>query len=158
MESKDQAVWNTIFSVVFLVLVAASFWSITGGGINFRWLYVLDTLDIALLSLATFRIVRLVTSDKIFAFVRNWFLDKQANGTYQKPDKGIRRTFAELIECLWCTGLWGGWFVVALYFMGDFGRFFVIILAISALGSFFQVLSQMIGRIGNNPTHTGVCS
>jgi len=146
---NDQARWNAVFSFGFLVLFAFFFWGLTDGLDRFAWLYLLSAMDIVLLTLATFRIVRLVTFDKIFTFVRNWFLNKQGDGTYVKPPQGPRRTIAELMECLWCTGLWAALLVSFLYFSSDIGRFFVIILAVAALGSFFQLISQMVGRIGH---------
>ncbi|QSH39545.1 DUF1360 domain-containing protein [Candidatus Kaiserbacteria bacterium] len=146
--TKDQAVWNALFSLLFLLLLISAFWGLTNGLDSFKWLYVLDSMDIAILALATFRIVRLVTFDKIFTFVRNIFMDLQEDGSYEKPERGIRRTVAELIECIWCTGLWAALPIVTLYFIADIGRFFVLVLAVAALGSFLQLFSQMVGRIG----------
>lgn len=145
---KDQAVWNAVFSLLFLVLFVTFFWGLTDGLDNFTWLYLLSTMDIVLLSLATFRIIRLITYDKIFNFVRQWFLVRQEDGSYVKPAGGPRRTIAELIECIWCTGLWAALGVSVLYFAADIGRFLVIILAVAAVGTLLQNISQMIARVG----------
>lgn len=147
--SRDQAVWNTIFTGLFFLLLSYFFFSLTDGLDTFEWLFLLDRFDIVILSLATFRIVRLVVYDKIFQFVRNWFFDDVAAGQGTKPPRGVRRTIAELIECQWCVGLWGALFVTFLYLSFDVGRFFVLILAIAAVGSFLQNISKMIARIGN---------
>lgn len=145
---KEQAVWNALFSLLFLILLFLFFWILTDGLDQFGWLYLAIPIDIVLIALATFRLIRLVTFDKIFAFVRNMFLVEQSDGTYVKPAGGIRRTVAELMECLWCTGLWAALFATTLYFIADIGRFVILVLAVAALGSFLQVFSQMIGRIG----------
>lgn len=145
---KDQALWNAIFSAFFLLVLVVVFWGLTDGLDQFGWLYLMSPIDIIIISLATFRITRLVTSDKIFAFVRSWFMDTDESGLESKPKGGPRRTVAEIIECLWCTGLWAALLVTALYFAADVGRFFVVILAIAAVGSFLQNFSHMIGRIG----------
>ncbi len=145
---KDQGMWNAIFAILFFLIFGFLFWGLTDGFDRFDWLFLMDTMDIVIISLATFRMIRLTSFDKMFAFIRNWFLDKQEDGTYRKPPGGPRRTVAELVECLWCTGLWGALFVIVVYFTADIGRFFVILLAVAAVGSFLQLLSQMIGRIG----------
>lgn len=146
--TKEQNGWNIAFSLLFVVLVVTAFAFLSDNFGQFKWLYVIDALDITILALATFRIIRLVTFDKIFTFVRNWFMDEQEDGTYVKPENGVRLAIAELIECLWCTGLWAGFLVIALYFSSDIGRFAVLILAIAAIGSFLQQFSRTLGRIG----------
>lgn len=147
---KDQKLWNVVFMIVFFALLGISFWGLTDGLDRFRWLYLMTAGDIIIISLATFRVIRLVTFDKIFAFVREWFFVRDAQGMVQKPAGGPRRTVAELIECIWCTGLWAALFVSVLYFATDVTRFFVIILAIAAIATVLQNFSQMITRIGTH--------
>ncbi len=144
---KDQVFWNFLALVVFAVLVGVGFAVLTGGRGLGRWMYHINGFDMVVLSLATFRIIRLVTFDKIFAFVREWFMDKVGD-EHKKPAGGFRRLMAEMIECLWCTGLWAALLVSVLYFVNPLGTFFVVILAVAAVGSFLQNLSQMVGRIG----------
>lgn len=166
VQPKDQALWNAIFSVAFLVLFALFYWINTDGLDMLQWIAAIGVFDITIMALATFRIVRLVSYDKIFAFVRNFFLDPIAPASpvgeehacencrsgaapgYKKPPGGPRRTVAELLECMWCTGLWAALGVAFLYFLAPPARLLVIILAIAAVGSFLQNVSQMIGRIG----------
>jgi len=145
---KDQIYWNAAFSVLFVLLFIAFFWSLTDGLDRFEWLYLLSAADVVLISLATYRVIRLVTFDKIFADVRNLFLVQQEDGAYLKQGGGPRRTVAELMECLWCTGIWASLFVTTLYFSADIGRFAVVILAVAAVGSFLQIFSQLISRLG----------
>ena len=135
---------------LFLLLLSLGYWGLTDGLDNFGWLHLISTTDIVLISLATFRLIRLVTYDKIFAFARNLFLDRTEDGSYIKTEGGFRRTVSELVECLWCTGLWAAPIATCLYFVNDAGRFVVIILAIAAVGSFMQVFSKMIGRLGSH--------
>ncbi|PIT86584.1 MAG: hypothetical protein COU33_02315 [Candidatus Magasanikbacteria bacterium CG10_big_fil_rev_8_21_14_0_10_43_6] len=145
---KDQGMWNAVFSFLFLALFLFLYFVLTDGFDRLKWIFFINTFDVIILSLATYRIIRLVTYDKIFAFVRNWFLDEK-DGKMEKPSKGPRRTVAELIECIWCTGLWGALGVTIVYFAFPIGRLFVIILAVAAVGSFLQNFSQMVARIGN---------
>jgi hypothetical protein len=145
---KDQGMWNAVFSVAFIVLFVVLYWGLTDGLDRIKWIFFISAFDITILSLATYRIVRLVSYDKIFAFVRNWFLDEK-DGDYVKPRGGPRRTIAEIIECIWCTGLWAALGVTVVYFAAPVGRLFVIILAVAAVGSFLQNFSQMVARIGH---------
>lgn len=144
---KDQGMWFAVFSVLFLALFLFFYFGLTDGLDRLKWIYFISTFDITILSLATYRMVRLVSYDKIFAFVRNWFLDEK-DGKFVKPPGGPRRTIAEIIECMWCTGLWAALGVTVVYFALPAGRLFVIILAVAAVGSFLQNFSQMVARIG----------
>ncbi|PIR86574.1 hypothetical protein COU13_00130 [Candidatus Kaiserbacteria bacterium CG10_big_fil_rev_8_21_14_0_10_43_70] len=144
---KDQGVWNAIFSVAFLFLFLLIYFTLTDGLDRLKWIYYIGTFDIVILSLATHRVVRLISYDKLFAFVRRWFLDEK-EGLLIKPPGGPRRTIAELIECIWCTGLWSALGVTVVYFALPIGRLFVIILAVASVGSFLQNFSQMVARIG----------
>jgi hypothetical protein len=144
---KDQGMWFAVFSVLFLALFIFFYFGLTGGSEKLKWIYYISTFDIVILSLATYRIIRLISYDKIFAFVRNLFMDEK-DGHLVKPSGGPRRTIAEIIECMWCTGLWAALGVTFVYFALPVGRLFVIILAIAAVGSFLQNFSQMVARIG----------
>lgn len=105
----------------------------------------LEFLDLAFLGLGTFRLVHLLTYDKIFDVVRDSFMDR-AGGRPTKAERGWRRLVCEFIECLWCTGMWSGLFAVTIYFLGSWGRFAVIVLAVAGLGSLFQVISKTIAE------------
>ncbi len=147
-ENMKQGVWYSIFIAIFIILTCIAFVLTTRGLTRFEWLFLLDGFDMAVLSLATLRVIRLVSFDKIFAFVRNSLLDMQPNGDYAKPEWGVRRTLAELVECLWCSGIWAALFVMTLYFLADIGRFFVILLAIAAVGSALQLLIKKAASFG----------
>lgn len=140
---KDQAAWNALAMVAFIVAFLGTVLII--GPWNLRELYQLDFFDLTVLGLATLRVIRLITFDKIFGFVRQWFLDER-DGAWHKPHGGFRRLIAELIECIWCTGLWAALAVTALYLVFPLGRFFVIILAVSALGTVLQNVSKALAK------------
>lgn len=140
---KDQSFWNFIailaFGVVFLLLAAF----LLGGHRGGWFLFKIDLLDIFIISFATFRLIRLVTFDKIVAFMRNWFMDER-EGILHKPHGGIRLLIAELVECIWCTGLWAALFATWAYFIHPVGTLFVIVLAVASLGTLLQSFSKMI--------------
>lgn len=142
---KDQALWNALASLAFVALLLVVFSVITKGGWHVRALYHLGAFDFAVMGLATFRLIRLVSYDKIFSFVREFFLHHTGK-TWVKADGGFKRLMSELIECMWCTGLWSALFVVALYLGSSLGMFFVYILAIASIGSFLQNISKAIAH------------
>jgi len=158
---KDQAAWNGIAMFAFAIAFLFAFWVLTDGADRMRWISYITVFDIGIITLATFRLVRLVTYDKIFGFIREWFMDpapgfeaRESRGTctvgaegWIKPQGGFRRLMAELIECIWCTGLWAALFATTAYFLDPLGKLFVMILAIAALGSFFQNISKAVAAI-----------
>ncbi len=141
---QDQKGWNIAAMFAFVIITALCF-SIVYGGFGRRTLMAFGAFDIAILALATFRVIRLITYDKIFAPIRDFFMDEQ-DGSLVKPAGGLRRLMAELIECMWCTGLWGALLVITLYGASSFGYYFVIVLAISAAGSFLQNVSRAVAK------------
>lgn len=138
---KDQAAWNALAMLAFIIAFLGTVLIV--GPWQLRELYRFDFFDLAIVALATLRVIRLVTFDKIFSFVREWFLDHK-DGTWHKPAGGFRRLMAELIECIWCTGLWAALAVTALYLLFPLGRFFVLVLAVAALGTLLQNVSKAL--------------
>ena len=141
---KNQHAWNALIFILYPIAIVGAYLAIDRL-IGIRNLSLLSTFDIIIMTLATFRIIRLITFDKIFGFARAMFMDIQPDGTETKPPSGFRRAIAELMECQWCTGVWAGLFVIIVYMITPIGRFAALILAISALASFMQVISRRIG-------------
>ena len=148
---KDQYAWNALIFFAYPIAIVGAYLFIDRT-IGIRNMSLLSIFDIFIMMLATFRIIRLITFDKIFNFAHVIFMDAMPDGTYAKPERGLRRAIAELIECQWCTGVWAGLFVVVVYMLSAIGRFGALILAISALGSFMQVISRRIGA--GQPNHS----
>lgn len=148
---NEQHHWNAIFGIAFLCIAAIAFWYVSDGFQTLRWVYVFGTFDVAIMGLATFRLVRLLSFDKIFSFVRLWFRDavvsEDGTVTYELPKRGPRLTVSELLDCIWCTGIWSALAVGVMYMAHPLGRFFVIILAIAAIGSFLQNVSQAVAGL-----------
>lgn len=142
-KGTDQYWWNALFAVLFLVVAILLFKLVGGHRFEVRWLYYITSFDLVVLSLAVFRSIRLISYDKITSFVRVWFMHDDCTPKYQT---GPMRTIAELLDCMWCTGVWAAPFLMVLYFGSTFGRFLVIILAISAVGSFLQNLSRLVAN------------
>lgn len=121
-------------SLFYAALVIFGIWYLAMAGLFARSVGLPDFL---LMTLAVWRLVRLFTYDAITKFIRDWF-----DGAHPQT---LRGTIFTLMTCPWCTGLWFGATVVFFYFATPYAWPVILILAISAVGSFFQVLSNYVG-------------
>lgn len=142
----EQYVWQVVFSAFFTLLVIMG-------------IIILDTesrlpltdltlVDFALITLATWRLTRLVVYDGITKFFREQFYDVVKEGKYfvfQKPVTGPRRTLNELVNCPWCVGVWAAASVVFFYLLTPLAVYPTIFLAVAAVASFLQILSNLVG-------------
>jgi uncharacterized protein DUF1360 len=140
---KDQYYWNVVALIAFLIFCAISVALLSHyAAVN---LEEFGFLDLTLLGLGTFRLVHLITYDKIFAVVRDPFMDAKG-GRLRKASSGWRRLVCEFIACIWCTGMWSAVLAATVYLLNPWGKFAVIVLAAAGLGSLFQVVSKAIAR------------
>ncbi len=138
---QEQYFWDGVALLVYLVLCALAVWLVARYG-DFDPAR-LGFYDLALLGLAAFRLIHLMTYDKIFDAVRALFMDRE--GTRLKTaERGWRRLICEFLQCLWCTGMWSALIVATIYFLGTWGRFAVIVLAVAGLGSLLQIVSKAL--------------
>ncbi len=146
MRITDQYFWNIIFLGFFICLVFLATIILEGEAI--KSYDSLTLIDFTLITLATWRCIRLVVYDKIFAFVRERFYDAteyKGKVVLVKPEGGPRRTLADLVTCPWCIGVWMGAMVCFFYLLTSSAFFPVLFLSLSAVVSFLQILSNMIG-------------
>ncbi len=104
--------------------------------------------DYILMILASFRLVRLVVYDKMFAFLREQFYDAteyKGKVVLVKPESGPRRTLADLLTCPWCFGVWAVFMVSFFYMLTPLAFYPTLILALSGVVTFLQILTNMIG-------------
>jgi hypothetical protein len=146
MRITDQYFWNLVFSVFFLGFIFMG--TIILGGEAYKPFATLSVVDYVLMTLATFRLVRLFLYDKITAFFREQFYDvveSKSGITLEKPARGPRRTLADLLSCPWCFGMWAAGTVTFFYLLTPYAFYIVLMLAIGAVGSFLQLLANLIG-------------
>jgi hypothetical protein len=147
MRITDQYFWNFVFSVFFLILVIM-------GAIILETesrivLDELSTVDFVLMTLATWRLTRLFVYDHITKFIREQFWDvvKVGKGyTLEKPKVGPRRTLADLFSCPWCMGVWAAATVIFFYLVTPYATYPIMLLAISAIATFLQLLANLVGH------------
>jgi len=146
MRITDQYFWNVVFSLFFLVLLFMGAVILEGeAGDRMR---ALTQMEYVLLALATFRLTRLFVYDKITAFFREQFYDvveTKIGYDLVKPEKGPRRTLADLLSCPWCFGIWASATVIFFYLLTPYAYFPVLVLALGGVGSLLQITANMIG-------------
>ena len=138
---QEQHFWKIETPTCFDIPSAVSVWLIARYGTIDP--ASLGFLDLALLGLAAFRLIHLITYDKIFEPVRAAFMDR-AGKRLKNAERGWRRLMCEFMQCIWCTGMWSGLIVVTVYFLGTWGRLAVIVLAVAGLGSLLQIVSKAL--------------
>lgn len=147
MRLTDQYIWNIVFGLLFIGLVAfAVYWLDEQIMISRASLSV---FDIFLITLAAFRLTRLFGYDTITKWFREQFWDSRIDESGQlelvKPENGPRRTLADLMSCPWCLGLWFSSTVAFFYLLTPLAYFPTLIFAIAGLASLLQVLANLIG-------------
>ncbi len=141
---KKQEFWNFTAGLAFIVLFLLSVYLIDRV-VGIESIFSLGLFDFLLISLATFRLVHLLTYDKIFNWVRDFFYEEGENGD-KVPERIVGRVVYEMLECLWCTGVWSALFAVTIYLLSVWGQFFVILLAAAGVGSLLQVVSKVLAE------------
>jgi hypothetical protein len=142
----DQYFWNVVFGIFFVLLVVMGAIILeTEARIPYT---ELTFTDFALITLATWRLIRLFVYDAITKFLREQFYDLKKVGkgmVLEKPKFGPRRTLADLLSCPWCFGMWAAALVTFFYLLTPYAYYVTIFLAISAVASFLQILTNMVG-------------
>lgn len=147
MRITDQYFWNIVFGLFFVVLVVVGTIILESEA---RLLYTdLTVVDYVLITLATWRLIRLFAYDAITKFFREQFMDveeKRGKLSLVKPATGPRRTLADLINCPWCLGVWFAATVTFFYLLTPYAVFVVTFLALSSAASFLQTVSNLVGH------------
>lgn len=143
----DQYFWNIVFIFFFgfLVVMAAIILE-TESRIP---LADLTSIDYILITLATWRLTRLFVYDAITKFFREQFWDLKKVGKgfeLEKPKFGPRRTIADLMSCPWCFSTWAAAGVIFFYLLTPYAIYPVLILAISAVATALQILTNLVGN------------
>ncbi|MDZ5470374.1 DUF1360 domain-containing protein [Bacillus sp. 31A1R] len=108
-------------------------------------------LELLIISLASFRLTRLLVFDKITEFIRNPFFEEitelDENGeeeVYYIPKKGFIKGFiGELLSCYWCTGIWSSIFLCVSYLLWPtVATPLLLILAVAAVAAIIETLVQ----------------
>jgi Protein of unknown function (DUF1360) len=96
------------FTVVFNAAFAAA---LAAAGRSGRLPERVEVGDVVLVGVASHKLSRLVTKDRVMAFARAPFTEYQEPGgpgevEEQARGRGLRRAIGELLVCPYCLGLW----------------------------------------------------
>lgn len=142
----NQYLWNFVFAVFFIGLVTmAAIILETEARLSYA---ELTLIDIVLMSLATYRLIRLVINDVGTKFFREQFWDtKESRGKIilVKPSGGPRRAIADVLSCCWCFGIWAAAMIIFFYLLTPYAQLPILILAIAGVGTWFQQLAALTG-------------
>ena len=111
--------------------------------------------DIALLGIATFRMSRLVTADRVTSILRRPFVEEgvgeeQLEGVVQKPreEGGIVQAVGQLITCPWCISVWAAAFnVYLLTLFPRVGRLFLLIMSSSGISQLLDPVFPLLNYL-----------
>lgn len=110
-------------------------------------------MEIVIISLASFRLTRLIVFDKITEFLRAPFFEEEIEMNnegeeeiFYVPKKGIlTHFFGELLSCYWCTGVWSTLGICIFYFMWPiYATPILIVLAIAGVAAIIETVVQRL--------------
>lgn len=140
--SEKEKSWNFLATLFYILLVV-----LLGYGLNRTGFRVKDITpwDLLLMSIATYRLTRILVFDKIFKLLRDFIKSRSKWGVFN--------VIKETITCPWCAGVWVALLIVALYYLVPYGNLFIYLLTISGVASFFVVLVNYIGLSTEEKQH-----
>jgi hypothetical protein len=141
--------WMMFFTVVFVIITIVFYYILYAEN---KLPTHITIWDFVILTLATFRLVRLFVYDAIFKFIQEGLMDATEmmdNGeliiTHELAKSPLKRTLYKLAVCPWCMGVWLALCGAFVYYLLPGSYFLFVVLAISSFGSMLQVLSNLIG-------------
>jgi hypothetical protein len=137
--SKTEKVWNILSMVVFVLLLIVAGSLLIESGIDVTRI---TWGDLILISIATYRMIRLLVYDRIFKLVRDFI--RSFEGT------GLGDSLKTIITCPWCAGVWISLFNVAIFFLVPFGQLFIYVMSIAGIATFLQLGSNIAGLVADN--------
>lgn len=149
---SDQHFWNMVFLAVSVAVFVVSMTFL--GTEASDALVGMTPFQFIILSFATFRLTRLLAADHIMLWLRDACVNVSETTdpetgmlcvVREKPPKGVRLLFANLLGCPWCIGVWMSFFVLILYIgvalnIFPLGRVIIYVFAIAGAASLWQTL------------------
>jgi len=147
---NHQNIWSSLLTVLFLFLF--------GGAVYVLNMFnrIPDSItffETMIITLAVFRLTRLLVYDSVFRFFRDFFVEKATDKDIDGNEiiirriykDGIKRTVSDLLSCPWCIGMWISLFVSFFYFISPYMWFPIFVLAIAGFSSLIQITINLVG-------------
>ncbi|MGG0719060.1 DUF1360 domain-containing protein [Robertmurraya massiliosenegalensis] len=112
---------------------------------------LISWMEFIVISLASFRLTRLIVFDKITEFIRSPFFVEEVevneNGEeevyYVPKSGGFTHFIGELLSCYWCTGIWSAAGLCLFYLqLPAFATPFLLILAVAGIAAIIETIIQ----------------
>ncbi|MCK4751212.1 MAG: DUF1360 domain-containing protein [Bacteroidales bacterium] len=132
--NSQQQSWNFWATLFFIVCFLGLGFALEHNGISIEDFTI---GNIALMTLATYRLTRILVFDKIFKLFRDFFRSRQRLYVFY--------VIKEIITCPWCAGVWVAMVIIGFYFLVPFGKLFIVLLSISGVASFIVILVNYLG-------------
>ena len=127
-----------------------------------RPLHEFSALDLTMLGLATFKASRTVARDRVSSFVREPFVEGEADGRDERPthETELKQALGELVTCTRCVGTWLGAGLASMQILAPrTGRLMTSVLAAGALNDFllagFEALTSKANELGERSGGSG---
>lgn len=132
MGKNDQHFWHFITSAVFgIITLLMVFYLVATKNVPRQ----IPTFDFIMLTLATFRITRLLVHDLVLDFIRDQF---------KNATSGLKLSMRDLLDCPWCTGAWVSLFVGFAYFVTPLAWPIILIMAVAGFGTLLTILASLM--------------
>ena len=140
---RRQKSWNFLATLFYIISVVA-----LGYALKMNEIGVDDIRfrDLALMTLAAYRLTRLLVFDAIFKLFRDFI---KARTSYL-----VFYVIREIITCPWCAGVWASLIITAIYYLVPFGQLLIILFAISGVASFIVILVNFFGLSTEEKQHS----
>lgn len=129
---KNQHFWHFITSSVYIIITILVLLFLA---VKNEIPHAIPLFDFFMLTLATFRVTRLIVHDLVFDFFRDLFED---------ATNGFKLSMHDLLDCPWCTGAWVALFLGFIYFTMPFAWPFILIMAVAGFGTLLTILASLM--------------
>ena len=147
LKITDQYFWNfVLLAFLGFLLIMATIILETETRIA---LSELQLVDFALITLASWRLMRFFVSDGTTKFIREQFYDLKKTArtlTLEKPVSGPRRTILDIMLSPWSFSLGVTALVTFLYLLTAYAVFPVMLLALSGVVSFLELIVERVSH------------
>lgn len=146
--TRREYIGKVILTTVFLGgLALFVYYVATGPGWD---IFDLSTLDLVLLSFATYRLGRLIAYDRVMEPFRMFFAETKPDATgagesVEPIGEGFQQSLGQLITCPICAGTWvAALLVYLLYLFPDPTRVFITIMAVIGAAELLNGITEMV--------------
>lgn len=123
-----EKVFNFVSIFVFLIFLSGSIYLFQHIGFNIERISI---LDLVIITLATFRVIRMLMYEKVFGIIRYHI--------NSRGEKMFFKSLGNIVKCPWCIGVWAALFIFDLHYLIPYGLYLSYILAISGVASVMVV-------------------